>query len=75
MIAQSTRRPVGRGFSLDEAARIRASLVAGLEALECPRCAHPLGVTTGKEGSEDVDLIFCEFCRNAVLLHVAGSPR
>ena len=65
----------GSGYSLDEAARIYASMRPG-ERPRCPHCGAPLVPLVGTQEGEAVCLLRCEACRRALVVHGApsGSP-
>jgi hypothetical protein len=56
---------------LNEAARIQAAITAR-ESLKCPRCRHPLQVTMGGDGNEELDLVTCERCEATVMVRLPG---
>ena len=62
------RRRWGEAFSLDEAARIRKSLLSGAPVVKCPHCLFALELVGESADAEHTSLVSCHRCGRSVVL-------
>ena len=58
------------GYSLNEAARMRASLLAGRRVTGCPRCGGDLRVIGADDHWDWSHLVSCKSCGASVMLEL-----
>lgn len=63
------------GFSLEEASRLRAMVIAHADRTSCPRCGAPVTPTVGGTVDGLVYLLRCQACGRGLVVHAApGEP-